>query len=176
MSLRTLVLTPYMLPHRIASWQDGVVLAVTFKAEVLEAYDAVCASPSVSLQIPAVVRLVKEIRANKKGAKFSRQNIYTRDGYRCCYCNVKFYPKDLNYDHVVPRSRGGATTWENIATACIKHNLEKDNRTPAEAGMRMYFKPYKPTTLPTTSPVLVDLETAPVQWLPYLGRQTRAAG
>lgn len=173
--LRTLVLTPWMACHRLASWQDGVVLAVTGKGEVLDSYDVECASPSVSLQIPAVVRLVKEIHANKRGVKFSRANVYARDRYRCCYCSERFAPKDLNYDHVLPRSRGGATDWENIVTSCKTCNLRKDNHTPAEVGFKMHFQPFRPRVLPMTGPVLIDVASCPEQWVPYIGRHRATA-
>lgn len=176
MSLRTLVLTPWMSWHRIATWQDGVVLAVTGKGDVLDSYEAVCASPSISIQIPAVVRLVKEIHANKKGVKFSRVNVYQRDRHRCCYCGERFAPRDLNYDHVLPRSRGGVTDWDNIVTSCKTCNLRKDNRTPAEAGMHMHFKPFKPRVLPMTGPIIVDVANMPPQWLPFAHGAVRAAG
>ena len=168
MSLRTLVLTPWFSPHRIAPWQQGVILAVTGKGEVVSDYDVECASPSVRLQIPAVVRLTREMHANKRGVKFSRANVYTRDGHRCCYDGKKYAPRDLNYDHVMPRSRGGKTDWENIVTSCKVCNLRKDDRTPAEAGMRMHFQPFRPRVLPHTSPVIVDVDTMPEQWAPYV--------
>jgi 5-methylcytosine-specific restriction endonuclease McrA len=176
MQLRTLVLTPWMSPHRIATWQDGVVLAVTGKCDVLEEYDVECASPSVCIQVPAVARLRKEIHANKRGVKFSRTNVYQRDGHRCCYCapSVGRHPaKDLTYDHVLPRSRGGQTTWENIVTACRRHNTLKDDRTPAEAGLHMHFQPHKPRVLPMTAPFLVDLASMPEQWEPYVRAMVR---
>lgn len=168
MSLRTLVLTPWMSPHRIASWQAGVTLVVLGKGEILEGYDVECSSPSVRIQVPAVVRLVKEMHANKKGAKFSRINIYTRDGFRCCYDGKKYAKHELNYDHVLPRSRGGKTDWENIVTSCIQCNLRKGKKTPAEAGMRMHFQPYRPRVLPMTAPFLVDVANMPEQWIPYV--------
>jgi 5-methylcytosine-specific restriction endonuclease McrA len=179
MSLRTLILTPWMQPHRLATWQDGVVLAVTEKGDVLEAYEAICASPSITLAIPAVVRLRKEIHANKRGVKFSRSNIYQRDGHRCCYCPPsagRYAPKDLTYDHVLPRSRGGVTDWTNIVTCCKSHNTKKDRKTPAEAGMHMHFQPYKPRVLPMTAPFLVDIASMPEQWGPYVHAMARAAG
>lgn len=175
-ALRTLILTPYMAPHRLGSWQDGVVLAVTSKVDVLEEYEAICSSPSVSLAIPAVVRLRKEIHANKRGVKFSRGNVYLRDGYRCCYCGVKFPPRDLTYDHVVPRSRGGQTTWENIVTADRRCNTLKDDRTPGEAGLHMHYQPRRPRVLPLTVPFLIDVAAMPPQWAPYVGAMQRAAG
>jgi 5-methylcytosine-specific restriction endonuclease McrA len=176
MSLRTLILTPWMQPHRLATWQDGVVLAVTEKGDVLEAYEAICASPSITLAIPAVVRLRKEIRASKKGVKFSRTSIYQRDGYRCCYDGKRYAPKDLTYDHVIPRSRGGATDWLNIVASCRPCNTKKDRKTPAEAGMHMHFQPYKPRVLPMTAPFLVDVASMPEQWGPYVHAMARAAG
>jgi 5-methylcytosine-specific restriction endonuclease McrA len=157
-----------MQPHRIANWQDGVVLAVLQKADILEEYEAECASPSVSLQIPAVLRLRKEIHANKKGTKFSRSNIYQRDGHKCCYCNKKFAARDLTYDHVVPRCRGGKTDWLGIVSACKICNVRKGNKTPAEAGMRQHYLPYKPRVLPMTAPFLVSVDDMPEQWLPYV--------
>ncbi len=175
-ALRTLVLTPWMQPHRLASWTDGVVLAVTHKVDVLEEYEAVCSSPSVSLAIPAVVRLRKEIHANKRSVKFSRASVYQRDGYRCCYDGLRYAARDLTYDHVLPRSRGGRTDFANIVTACKPCNSRKDRKTPAEAGMRMFFQPYVPRVLPMTSPVIVDVDACPSQWLPYLGAAARAAG
>jgi 5-methylcytosine-specific restriction endonuclease McrA len=175
MSLRTLVLTPWMSPHRIASWQQGVVAVLSGAADPIEQYEAVCASPSVSIQIPAVIRLVKEIHANKKGVKFSRANVYARDGQRCCYDGKRHPLRELNYDHVIPRERGGPTTWENIVTSCYACNSRKRNRTPAEAGMRMHFQPYKPRVLPMTAPFLVDVASLPAQWAPYVRGHTEAA-
>lgn len=176
MSLRTLVLTPFMLPHKIVPWDRGVTLYVIGKADVIDTYDVVCNSPSVSFQMPAVVRLSKEFKANKNGPKFSRPNVYMRDRYHCCYCNKRFQAKDLNYDHVLPRARGGLTDWDNIVTSCYDCNLRKDDRTPAEAGMHMHFQPYRPRVLPTTSPVIVDVATMPEQWKPWIhGHHLRAS-
>jgi 5-methylcytosine-specific restriction endonuclease McrA len=174
MTLRTLILTPWMAAHRVSSWQDAVVLAVTHKADTLESYDVVCSSPSVSLQIPAVMRLVKEISASKRGVKFSRVNVYQRDGRKCCYCGLRFHPRDLTYDHVLPRSQGGTTDWLGIVSSCKPCNRRKGNRTPAQAGMRMHFQPYKPRVLPMTAPFLVDLAAMPEQWKPYLGAMLAA--
>ena len=166
--LRTLILTPWMDVHRVVGWQKAIVHAVTGEADTLEVYDAVCASPSVSLQIPAVMRLSKSMSVNKSKPKFSRPNVYARDGYRCCYDGKRHPIHELNYDHVLPRSRGGKTVWGNIVTSCIRCNLRKGHKTPAEAGFRMHFKPYVPTSLPM-APALVSVgPRTPSQWLPYL--------
>ena len=175
MEPRTLVLTPQMAPIRIATWEESVVLVWQGKADALELYDATVSSPSVTLQVPAVVRLHKSVHMHKNGVKFSRVNVLSRDRLTCCYCGERAKAKDLNYDHVIPRSRGGKTTWTNIVTAHLSCNRRKGNRTPAEAGMRMHFKPYVPTTLVRQQPLLFLVGDAPEQWGPYLGDAAQSA-
>jgi 5-methylcytosine-specific restriction endonuclease McrA len=176
-TLRTLVLTPWMAYHRIARWDQGVVAVVTGKVDVLESYEAICASPSISVPIPAVVRMLK-LPSKKKSVRFSRPNVYARDDHRCCYCGKRFSERELTFDHVIPRSRGGKTDFENIVTSCSKHNLMKGDRTPAEAGMRMHFQPHTPTSAPMTTPrVLLGVGSIEPLWRPYLaGHAALAAG
>jgi 5-methylcytosine-specific restriction endonuclease McrA len=167
-----LILTPWMAPHRISMWHESISLSLGHKADVLEEYDEVVRSPSITVQIPAVLRLKKHLSRTKNDVKFSRQNLYTRDGYACQYCGHKFAPKLLTYDHVLPFSKGGKTTWENIATACSKCNLKKRNRTPEQAGMKLLKLPVKPKSLPLTTAILLP-HVVPELWLPYLeGHQT----
>lgn len=97
-----------------------------------------------SLAIPEVIALRVFDRLPQSQVKFTRRNIYEHYGYRCCYCGVKFSTENLNLDHVVPRSREGATNWENIVTSCIPCNLKKANRLPDEAGMTLLIRPSKP--------------------------------
>lgn len=165
--LRTLVLSPWMGVHRIVDWKEAISIVWAQKGEALETYEATASSPSVTLQIPAVVRLKKAISPFKKGVKFSRGNILSRDGFRCCYCGEKFEPRKLNYDHVVPRHQGGKTDWDNIVSSCYPCNRKKRNRTPQQAGMKMHFKPHKPKVLPMARP-LVSVRDVPSQWLPYI--------
>ncbi|MFA5858596.1 MAG: HNH endonuclease [Elusimicrobiota bacterium] len=99
---------------------------------------------SYRILIPEVIALKFYDRIAISPIKFTRKNIYEHYGYRCCYCNKKLAPAMLNLDHVVPRSRGGKTSWTNIVTACVKCNLRKGNRTPKEAGMRMLIQPTEP--------------------------------
>ena len=80
----------------------------------------------------------------KKEVKFTRHNIFERDKNTCQYCGRVFDRKDLNLDHVIPRDRGGPTTWENIVCSCIECNTQKANRTPQEAGMHLIRKPKRP--------------------------------
>lgn len=154
--------------------RDGRCVLVG-KADTLETYEVTVSSPSVTLKIPAVVRLRKDMQTHKKGVKFSRANVMTRDGFRCCYCGERKRPRELNYDHVLPRHRGGKTVWENIASACYKCNGKKRNRTPEEAGMKMHFQPYRPKTLPHVPPIFHLLDEIPEQWEPYVAQLRRVA-
>jgi 5-methylcytosine-specific restriction endonuclease McrA len=174
MEPRTLVLAPWMAPNRIASWQQAVVLVYLGKVDVLEEYDAEEHAPASSsrwtIRVPAVVRIRKTIDMNKSSVKFSRPNMLARDEYRCCYCPpsvARKAAKDLTYDHVLPRSRGGKTCFENIVMSCRPHNRQKGNKTPQEAGLKMHFKPYKPASL-KLSTMIIDVSRAHELWLPYI--------
>lgn len=168
MEPRTLILTPSWMPHDVASWQQAVTLLYTSKADVIESYDAEISSPSTTIRVPAVMRLRELRQTHKGGVKFSRTNVYQRDGFRCCYCGERKRPRELNYDHVVPRHQGGRTDWLNIVSACYVCNGRKRNRTPAEAGMRMHFQPKRPTHLQHMPPAFLATDELPEQWLPYV--------
>lgn len=168
MSTRTLLLNSWMMPHKIISWQDAITMMFLDKVEVIEAYDEEITSPTTSIRMPAVVRLKKAVGSVKRGVKFSRVNVFTRDGYRCQYCGDKKKPHELNYDHVIPRVHGGKTVWENIVTACYPCNNRKRNRTPEQAGMTLLTRPVKPKTLPL-APVLLDAKKVPEAWSVYCG-------
>jgi 5-methylcytosine-specific restriction endonuclease McrA len=166
-SMQTLMLTPWMAPHRIISWQRAVVLRFLGKVEVLEEYDDTICSPSVVLKTPAVVRLVSSRSVVKdKRVRFSRINVYLRDGFRCQYCGEKKKMSDLNYDHVVPRVKGGRTEWENIVTSCYGCNDRKGSRTPEEARMKLLRVPARPRSLPMP-PALLDCTELPEIWQAY---------
>lgn len=162
-----LVLTPWFAPHSIAAWHESVTAVLTRKAAVLEEYDSEISSPSITLRTPAVIVLRKHLARTKSVVKFSRANVYARDGYRCGYCAAVFDPKDLTYDHVLPRSRGGRTDFLNIVTACKTCNGRKGNRTPEHVGMRLLVRPHKPTSMPLVGVFRIPREV-PELWLPYL--------
>ena len=187
MSTRTLMLTPWMAPHRVISWQRAIVLFYLGKVEVLEEYDDRVVAPSITIRTPAVVRLRKGNVASKHKVRFSRMNVFTRDGFRCQYCGVRKGTDGLNYDHVLPRVHGppekaaelekmlqlefpylvgGKTAWENIVTSCYACNDRKGSRTPDEAGMQLLRKPTKPTSLPL-APVLRTGHEIPSLWMGY---------
>jgi 5-methylcytosine-specific restriction endonuclease McrA len=165
--MRTLLLNPWMAPHKIISWERAVVLVVLGKVDVLAEYDEEIRSRTFALRTPAVLRLKKGGTTTKQIVRFSRINVYTRDGFRCQYCGEKKSMRDLNYDHVVPRVKGGRTTWENIVTSCYACNDRKGSRTPEEAGMRLRKKPFKPNRLPVTPVLPASRDDMPDAWLPY---------
>ena len=103
---------------------------------------------SFKIRVPRVILLVVFDRFPKKEVKFTRHNIFERDQNICQYCGSVFDRKDLNLDHVVPRDRGGPTTWENIVCSCISCNTRKANRTPQEAGLHLIRKPKRPKWRP----------------------------
>lgn len=105
-------------------------------------------SISFRIRIPRVILLAIFDRMPKKEVKFTRHNIFERDRNTCQYCGRVSDRKDLNLDHVIPRDRGGPTTWENIVCSCIECNTLKGNRTPLEAGMKLIRKPKRPKWRP----------------------------
>ena len=104
-----------------------------------------------SVRVPSVLLLRKYDRMLLREMKFNRQNLFERDGYRCQYCGNSFVAKELNMDHVVPRDRGGKTSWENVVTSCIRCNSRKGNRDPNEAGMYLLREPVRPRQRPFVS-------------------------
>lgn len=167
MHTQTLLLSPWYLPLRILRWQDAVKMRYEGTAEVVVEYDELIASPSVVWKVPAVVRLRRMPTPRKRGIRFSRQNVYLRDGYRCQYCGGRFPEGRLSYDHVVPRSAGGSTTWLNIVTACKSCNSRKANLSCDDAGMWPLTTPYCPRALPLSAP-RIDLRHAPEEWLGFV--------
>ena len=98
--------------------------------------------------VPSVLILRSYDRMLMQEMKFNRQNLLERDEFRCQYCGKNFPSKELNMDHVIPRDRGGRTSWENVVISCIRCNSKKSNRLPKEAGMRLLKEPKKPPCRP----------------------------
>ena len=167
MHTKTLLLSPYYFPIKILRWEDAVKMRYEGTVEVVAEYEDEVSSPSVTWKMPAVVRLRKMPSTRKRGIKFSRLNVYQRDGYRCQYCGSKFAVASLSYDHVVPRSAGGRTDWGNIVTACKPCNTRKANHSCDDAGMWPLRAPERPRSLPLSSP-LIDPATAPEEWLGFV--------
>ena len=124
-------------PLSLWPWQEVVKAVFQDRVDVVSTYDKVVRSPSLEFRLPSVVSLKAYVDQDRPPA-FTRFNVFLRDGFSCVYCASA---QDLTFDHVVPRSRGGRTTWENIVAACAPCNLKKGGRTPGQAGMPMLRRP-----------------------------------
>ncbi len=123
-------------------------------------------SVAFRVAVPRVIQLLEYDRVPRPYVKFTRANVYLRDGHRCQYCGRAAAAEELTLDHVQPRSRGGRTTWTNVVVSCVRCNALKRDRLPEEAGMRLRRAPQQPRWHPATAlrPVL---EPDP-HWLPFL--------
>ena len=119
-----------------------------------------------SIRVPKVILLVAFDRFPKRRVRFSRQNIYLRDGNICQYCGKKFARHELNLDHVIPRTVGGRTTWENVVCSCIECNRRKGCRTPVQASMHLKKPPGRPSWSPLYGFPLRNW--AHQEWKPFL--------
>ena len=164
----TLLLNASFEPLKIISWQRAITLLFAGKVEVIEEYSKEVHSVTFSIKLPSILRLLKYVKVRKSRiVRFSRANIYARDRHTCQYCGSTFNSADLTFDHVIPVSRGGTKSWDNIVTACIDCNRQKGGRTPDEAGMRLIQKPVEPRWVPNLSVTLV-FRNFPESWRDYL--------
>lgn len=140
---RVLVLNQDYSPISVCSMERAFLLVFMEKAEMVHE-DEKLAMRTVSRSYPApsVIRLQKYINIPYKSILLSRQNIFKRDGHKCLYCGAT---NDLTLDHVMPKSRGGNSSWTNLATACKKCNSIKGDKTPEEAEMPLSMQPFKPS-------------------------------
>jgi 5-methylcytosine-specific restriction endonuclease McrA len=120
-----------------------------------------------SLRIPRVLHLRRYDRMRRPAIRLTRKNVMLRDGHQCQYCARRPSVRDLNIDHVIPRSRGGEDTWENLVTACRGCNLRKGWRTPDEASMRLIRTPLPPRWSATMQ-ILLGTAHSFDEWSPFL--------
>ncbi|UCG11047.1 MAG: HNH endonuclease [Deltaproteobacteria bacterium] len=154
-------------PLRVITWKRAVTLLTLGKVEVLETYEREVRSVTLAIRLPAVVRLLHFVRLRNHTIRFSRQNIYIRDKYQCQYCGKTMDSCDLTYDHVVPKSMGGKTAWENIVTCCLPCNKKKGGRTPEQARMHLVRKAKRPSLHPMLL-ITLRISTTPDTWRDYL--------
>jgi 5-methylcytosine-specific restriction endonuclease McrA len=127
-----------------ASWREVSQARLRFK----EPDDDYVRTVHFEIQVPRIIRLLAYDRLPRQKVKFNRRNLFARDGNRCQYCGRRFATSELSLDHVVPRIQGGRATWDNIVCACLKCNVRKGGRTPAQAGIRLIREPVEPRTSP----------------------------
>ena len=159
-------------PLSLWPWQEVVKAVFQDRVDVVSTYDKIVHSPSIAFQLPSVVALKQYIDQDRPPA-FTRFNLFLRDSFACRYCGCS---SDLTFDHLIPRSRGGRTTWENIVTACAPCNLRKGGRTPREASMHPSRTPHRPNMyeLQDLGRSLHPLPARKLARLPVLGHRTGA--
>jgi hypothetical protein len=119
-----------------------------------------------AIRVPRVILLLGYDRVPRRHVRFSRFNIYARDHNRCQYCGRRFARAELNLDHVIPRSKGGTSAWENVVCSCHRCNRLKGGRTPAEAGVRLIRHPFRPQWTPFMVEAFSPRRHK--EWLPFL--------
>jgi 5-methylcytosine-specific restriction endonuclease McrA len=130
-------------PLSLWSWQDTVKAVFLGRVNILSEYDRTVHSPSFEMKLPSVIAL-KEYIATSRYPAFTRFNVFLRDSFSCQYCGYRKPTPDLTFDHVIPRSKGGRTIWENVVTACCACNLRKGSRLPQQCGMHPRQSPWRP--------------------------------
>jgi len=128
-------------PLSLWPWQTAVKAVFLERVDIVANYAREVHSPTLTMQLPSVIALRQYVRPSEYPA-FTRFNLFLRDRFTCQYCGDR---RDLTFDHVVPRSKGGQTTWDNVVTACSPCNLLKGGQLPRDAKMWPEHKPIRPT-------------------------------
>lgn len=135
-----------------ASWQELSSLKASFEPAEYDWIHTV----RFQIAVPRIIRLLGYEKLPRQDVKFNRRNIYARDSSRCQYCGKRFPTTELSLDHVLPKSQGGKSSWENIVCCCVKCNVRKGGRTPEQARMHLISKPIKPKRSPVINIRLAD--------------------
>ena len=164
MSDSVLVLNFTYEPLGVVDLPRAVRLLFARKVEILHRGAREVRTTSLAFPLPSVVRMLYYVRRARKRVALTKKNVLLRDDYTCQYCGVKG-ERMMTVDHVVPRSKGGASTWENLVCACMRCNNRKNNRSPEHANMRLKRRPKAPKYIPW---IRVKRNTLPGEWHQFL--------
>ncbi|MFZ4761731.1 MAG: HNH endonuclease [Alphaproteobacteria bacterium] len=131
-------------PLSLWHWQDVVKAVFLERVNIVSEYDKVVHAPGMAMRLPSVISL-KEYVVSSRYPAFTRFNVFLRDRFTCLYCRKSFPTHELTFDHVIPRSQNGKTSWQNVVTACSDCNLRKGCKTVKECGMLPAYTAYRPT-------------------------------
>ena len=134
-------------PLSLWSWQNSIKAVFLARVNVVSEYDRAVHSPSIEIRLPSVISLKDYVHMDRRPA-FTRFNVFLRDAFSCQYCGGAYQAEVLTFDHIVPRSRGGRTMWDNVVTACEPWNLKKGHAPRKQAGLRVMRLPGRPTKSP----------------------------
>lgn len=162
-----LVLNASYEPINICAARRALVLILKGVASAEELAPGLLSSRRVAFPLPSVIRLLEYRRIPHQSRALSRKNIMMRDKYTCQYCHKVFNSAELTLDHVIPRSRGGETSWENLVASCNPCNNRKGNRTPDEANLKL-LRPPRPFSAHTGRQLMRLLAKTDEQWKKYL--------
>jgi 5-methylcytosine-specific restriction endonuclease McrA len=164
--MSVLVLNATYEPLNIVSVRRATILLLKEKAEIVEAAEAYMRAEHISLPVPLVIRLVAFVPVPRRLVlPVSRRTVLARDQFTCQYCGEQLGKSQLTIDHLLPRSRGGKTVWENVVVACGSCNRKKGDQTPDEANMVLRSRPTRPRYLALV--LLQDSHTNGI-WQKYL--------
>ena len=150
-------------PLSLWGWQDAIKAVFLERVNIVSFYETTVRSPSSEIRLPSVVSLKTYVKPARNPA-FTRFNVFLRDRFTCQYCGSH---EDLTFDHVVPRSKGGQTTWENIVVCCVPCNAKKGGRTPKQAGMKLLNHPQRPVWN-LAFRLTIGIRQMPTSWRDYL--------
>jgi 5-methylcytosine-specific restriction endonuclease McrA len=162
-----LVLNTSYEPINVCAARRALILILKGVATAEEEHTFCIRSGRRSFRLPSVIRLLEYRRIPHQTRALSRKNILMRDRFTCQYCLKTMPSSELTLDHVIPRSRRGESTWENLVTCCHPCNNRKGNRTPEEAGMKLH-RPPRPFSLHTSRHLMRLLGHGDAQWRKYL--------
>jgi 5-methylcytosine-specific restriction endonuclease McrA len=163
LSSAVLVLNANYSPMTVCTAKRAISLHFLDKIDILSNYEEKINSPSLSLELPSVIKIRTYIKNNNMAVEISRKNILARDNYKCQYCGKQ--SKYLTVDHVLPKFRNGQDTWENLVAACKNCNQLKGEKTPEEAKMPLLKKPKRPNRIHYFQRLVKDKQA---DWRPYL--------
>jgi 5-methylcytosine-specific restriction endonuclease McrA len=165
----TLVLDPTGIPISTMKWQDALTLYFKNRCIVIDSDPVrILHAQNFEMNMPVVIQLKNAFaRRLRREVPFSRRSILIRDEQNCQYCGKKCSSRQISYDHVIPRSRGGISSWKNLVIACVDCNFYKANRTPEEAGMKLIRKPYQPKVDDKRFHFRLSIKKLKPQWQPW---------
>ena len=163
LSSAVLVLNANYSPMTVCTAKRAISLHFLDKIDILSNYEEKINSPSLSLELPSVIKIRTYIKNNNMAVEISRKNILARDNHKCQYCGKQ--SNSLTVDHVLPKFRNGQDTWENLVAACKNCNQLKGEKTPEEAKMPLLKKPKRPNRIHYFQRLVKDKQA---DWRPYL--------